>query len=182
MATDKIAFFRGINVGGKTIKMAELCQLFEQMGLGQVRSLLASGNLIFQSEETPEALRTKIEKELLAHYKSPLYVFILEGKDIEKILEHNPFPSQKDLHCYIFICEQGFAPELWEEFQSAPPAEAEKAQQVGDLFYWQVQKGSTLNTPFSKVLSKKAFRDKCTSRNLNTIEKVQKELIKRKEI
>ncbi len=43
-----IALLRGINVGGhKIIKMADLKQAFESIGLKQVKTYIQSGNIVF---------------------------------------------------------------------------------------------------------------------------------------
>jgi len=43
-------FLRGVNVNGKTMKMAEACEVLKTAGFTGVTSVLASGNLIFQSD------------------------------------------------------------------------------------------------------------------------------------
>ena len=45
--TRYIAFLRAINVGGHTVKMDALRKMFESLGFSNVKSLLQSGNLIF---------------------------------------------------------------------------------------------------------------------------------------
>ena len=58
-----IALLRGINVGGKNlIKMAELKQMFEGLGLSNVQTYIQSGNVLFRSQEEEESLRLKIEQ------------------------------------------------------------------------------------------------------------------------
>ena len=47
--TRYIAFLRAINVGGHTVKMAELKRLFEALGFTNVETFIASGNVIFDS-------------------------------------------------------------------------------------------------------------------------------------
>jgi len=42
-----VALLAGINVGGRTIKMADLKALFESLGFTEVKTLLASGNVLF---------------------------------------------------------------------------------------------------------------------------------------
>lgn len=61
-----VAFLRGINVGGHgLIKMIDLKKAFEKMGFENVRTLLASGNVVFESEQTDnKALTTEIESFL----------------------------------------------------------------------------------------------------------------------
>ena len=44
-----VALLRGINVGGHTVKMQELRRLFESLGLSNVESVIASGNLVIES-------------------------------------------------------------------------------------------------------------------------------------
>ena len=45
------AFLRGINVGGNNIiKMEELKKVFESMGFLNVKTILASGNVLFRVE------------------------------------------------------------------------------------------------------------------------------------
>lgn len=43
--TRTVALLRGINVGGITIRMADLARVFEDLGLTEVRTILASGNV-----------------------------------------------------------------------------------------------------------------------------------------
>lgn len=51
------AFLRGVNVGGRVIKMAELKACFERVGFGDVRTFLQSGNVIFGSNSSEPAWR-----------------------------------------------------------------------------------------------------------------------------
>ena len=54
--TKYVAFLRAINVGGHTIiKMADLKQIFESLGLENVQTYIQSGNVIFESDEEDTA-------------------------------------------------------------------------------------------------------------------------------
>ncbi|PEU69988.1 cytoplasmic protein [Bacillus cereus] len=60
-----IALLRGINVGGhKVIKMADLKQMFESIGLKQVKTYIQSGNVVFKSEEDIIFLKERIQLEI----------------------------------------------------------------------------------------------------------------------
>ncbi len=48
----------------------------------------------------------------------------------------------------------------------------EKVSAKGRIVYWRCPKGSTLDTPFSKLTSAKKYRVATTTRNLNTVEKM----------
>ncbi|MDG0793718.1 DUF1697 domain-containing protein [Cohnella ginsengisoli] len=63
--TVHIALLRGINVGGNNkIKMAELKAACERLGLEAVRTYIQSGNIVFRSDRSEEALREMIEATL----------------------------------------------------------------------------------------------------------------------
>ena len=60
-----IALLRAINVGGHNVKMDRLRKLFESLGLSNVETFIASGNVIFDSlVESAETLEEKIERHL----------------------------------------------------------------------------------------------------------------------
>src|SRR5690348_3020315 len=62
-----VALLRGINVGGHTVTMARMRELFGELGFGGVRSYIQSGNIFFQSDEPDRpALRGRIEQHLQA--------------------------------------------------------------------------------------------------------------------
>jgi uncharacterized protein (DUF1697 family) len=61
-----VAFLRAINVGGHTVKMDYLRHLFETLGLSNVETFIASGNVIFDSpSRNTKTLEKKIERHLL---------------------------------------------------------------------------------------------------------------------
>ena len=66
--TRYIALLRGVNVGGITIRSAELRRLFEELGFDDVRTVLASGNVVFSAERADAAtLKSRIEHALSEH-------------------------------------------------------------------------------------------------------------------
>ena len=90
---------------------------------------------------------------------------------------------------YTYLCAEGKAWEvrsngvvepntkfLLEEFEKATKENGEKGKIVDNIFYWQVPKGQTLNSTFGKVLGKKSLKDKMTSRNMNTFDKIIKKI------
>jgi uncharacterized protein (DUF1697 family) len=59
----RIALLRAVNVGGAKVAMAELRQMAEDLGLGRPKTLLNSGNLVFDSAEAPDKLEALLERE-----------------------------------------------------------------------------------------------------------------------
>lgn len=61
----RVAFLKGINVGGHRLTMDELRSALAPLGLPDVRTFIASGNVIFGPDDrTSDALETEIEGQL----------------------------------------------------------------------------------------------------------------------
>lgn len=92
MSERYIAFLRGINVGGHNVKMERIRDLFTEVGLTNVRSYIASGNLFF---DTPSEDRTALAKTIEEHLKTALGyevpIFLRTIAELEAILEQDPF-------------------------------------------------------------------------------------------
>ncbi|WP_374444099.1 DUF1697 domain-containing protein [Epilithonimonas sp.] len=166
------AFLRGVNVKGTNMKMADVCKVFSDAGAQNVSSVLASGNILFQSDKTSSELKKILEKSMSEHFNYDAFLFIKNEKEINEILENDPFPPVENCHNYVFLGSEKVEETLLEEFQKSNHAENEKGKIVNGIFYWQVPKGQTLDSDFGKVLGKKSLKDKMTSRNINTFQKI----------
>lgn len=166
------AFLRGVNVNGKTMKMAEACEVLRRAGFMGVVSVLASGNLIFQSDLPQSGLRGLLERALSNHYGDRVSLFVKRSDEVSALLEEVPFAGDAGAHVYTFICEPGFEDVLLREFNRVTPSDKEAAEIRGGLFYWRCRKGATLDSGFSKILGRRDMREKFTSRSVGTIAKV----------
>lgn len=87
-----IALLRGINVGkAKRIAMADLRELLEGLGAGQVRTLLNSGNAVFalpaaKAKDFGAKLEAALEKKIGVSCR----VMLLTAKELEAMLAANP--------------------------------------------------------------------------------------------
>ena len=170
------AFLRGVNVNGTSMKMAEVMNVFTDAGMKEVSSVLASGNILFSSDKKPSELKNILEKSMSEYFDYEAFLFLKNENEISEIVNNNPFTKAEDLHIYVFVGIEDVETLLIEEFSKSDKAENENAQIVVDIFYWQIQKGNTLGSTFGKVLGKKKLKDKITSRNINTFERILKRL------
>lgn len=170
------AFLRGVNVKGTNMKMAEVCQVFKDIGMKDVSSVLASGNIVFSSDKSADELKVILEKAMSEHFSYEAFLFIKSHEETSVFWNSIPFEKNDDLHIYGFVGMPGVENVLMEEFEKAAQAENEKADIVNNIFYWQVPKGNTLDSTFGKVLGKKSLKDQMTSRNVNTFEKILKKM------
>jgi uncharacterized protein (DUF1697 family) len=92
-----IALLRGINVGkAKRIAMADLRELFVGLGYGNVRTLLNSGNVIFDSPRkiTPAKTKAKeIRDAVFAKTAVMSEVVIISASDLAHVVAENPLAS-----------------------------------------------------------------------------------------
>lgn len=90
-----IAFLRAINVGGHVVRMTELKELFEAMGLDSVETFIASGNVIFEARgQSVPALEKKIAGGLRKALGYDVGTFIRTGDEIAAIAAHEPFSAE----------------------------------------------------------------------------------------
>jgi uncharacterized protein (DUF1697 family) len=89
------AFLRGINVGGhRLIKMTELARIFTELGLRDVRTVIASGNVVFTSEETDVAeLTERIERGLAEALGYPVTVMLRTVEQLRALVGRDPYPA-----------------------------------------------------------------------------------------
>jgi uncharacterized protein (DUF1697 family) len=88
-----VALLRGINVGGNVIvKMSDLKTTFEDAGFKNVQTLLASGNIIFDSNSSDtKQLEKKIEGLLEKRYGRRIRSIVIRIEDIGELEKSNPF-------------------------------------------------------------------------------------------
>ncbi|HLV46918.1 MAG TPA: DUF1697 domain-containing protein [Flavobacterium sp.] len=172
--TSFCAFLRGVNVKGTTMKMAEVCAVFEKAGMKNVSSVLASGNILFNSDKNKKELKALLEEAMSAHFNYEAFLFLKDNLEIEIICRKNPFEVHPEYHIYCFVGVPEVEEILLSKFKTAKKIKNENAQIIENNFYWKIPKGKTLDSEFGKILGRKELKNAFTSRNLNTFEKVRK--------
>jgi uncharacterized protein (DUF1697 family) len=171
--TRYVSFLRGINVGGKTVKMDKLKSVFESLGFTDVKTLLASGNVIFLSEETDaKILNKKIEAALHEAWGFDISVTNRTIKYIQELIESNPFKTITDdagIRLYVTFLKEDNRSNLVIPYES-PKKDYRIVSATGDEVFMIVEAdGKT--TDAMDFLDKK-FGKKVTTRNWNTVVKI----------
>ena len=91
-----VDFLRAINVGGRAgVKMTALKTAFERAGCVNVRTFIASGNVLFDAPaKLPTTLRTGISRELVKLFGKPPGVCYRTLAEIDALIAANPFGPQ----------------------------------------------------------------------------------------
>ena len=164
-----IALLRGINVGGKVLKMADLRQAVAKLGFEDVQTYLQSGNMVFRTAEASNAaLAGRIADAIRDHKSIDVTVMVREAAEWRRIVAGNPYPQAgefpKTVHTFIL-----------DEMPEAARLEALKAKEAGHE-EWQIVDGTLyLHTPdgFGKSvlgnIIERMLKVPMTARNWNTV-------------
>jgi uncharacterized protein (DUF1697 family) len=98
-----VAFLRGVNLGKRTVRSAELKAAFEAMGLADVKTLLASGNVAFTAADAPE-LAARIEAALAQKFGFDIGTVLRSREQLRAMVAADPFGGKgeaADLKLYV---------------------------------------------------------------------------------
>ena len=92
--TAYVALLRAVNLmrTGR-IAMSDLRTIAEDVGFGSPRTFIASGNLLFTSNQSEAQVRAALEKALAAHLGKPVAVMVRTAAEIADVAKANPFPD-----------------------------------------------------------------------------------------
>ncbi len=167
----QVALLRGINVGGRNkVPMAELREVVEKVGMTGVKTVLASGNVVFDTDTSPAESAAVLEKAVGEAFGYDAAIHVVPIETVRAAVEAYPFERSPERHAYaVFVTD----PETLRKLADAAPEDSdlERVRAGEGLLYWDVDKGSTLSSPFG-VLTGKKHPGVVTTRNLQTLEKI----------
>ena len=168
--TDYVALLRGVNVGGVNIKMADLAEVVRGLGYDDVKTVLASGNVLFTTPDAASAAKNALEAALRKRFGYEAWVHVLTVDAIRTIIAAYPYPRTAERHAYVVFAVK---PEVRSELLAVELDPAIEQARGGDgVIYWSVPKGSTLDSAMGKAQSKASYKPWITTRNQNTLEKL----------
>lgn len=170
-----VAFLRAINVGGRRVKMEALAEIFRGLGLADVTTFIASGNVLFSAAaKDRSALERKIEKALEKELGYVVETFIRSLAEIAALAAFQPFAA-KEMETAGHTVHVVFLQREWSA------AEVEAAAGFCNAFdqlnpqgrdLWWLCRGSILDTQIKWNKFGKAIPGQTTARNLTMIRKL----------
>ncbi|MFL6829657.1 MAG: DUF1697 domain-containing protein [Sphingomicrobium sp.] len=117
-----VALLRGVNLmGSTTLRMANLKAIAEELGLGSVRTFIASGNLLFTSGKGEQAIKSALESALKKHMARSVGVMVRSAEEMAQVVAANPFADAPGNRVVAIFLDE------------APPADTlEQAKNVAD--------------------------------------------------
>lgn len=90
-----VALLRAVNVGGKgKLPMKDLKAMCEEAGFFDVRTYIASGNVVFESDDGPEKVGELIELRLADYAGERVDVYVRTAREMRDLVDANPYPDQ----------------------------------------------------------------------------------------
>lgn len=111
--TPYVALLRAVNVGGTgKLAMSDLRILGEALGFAQVRTFIASGNLLFEAALDEATVKAKLEERLAQHMGKPVPVLVRTADELEAVVQADPFPDAHPSRHLVYFYDAPPAPDF----------------------------------------------------------------------
>jgi len=167
----RVALLRGVNVGGVTVKSAQLAEVFRGLGYTDVRTVLASGNVLFSGSGSRSEQAATIERALSDEFGYSARVIVSDQVAIDAIVEAYPFDEVDDRQPYVVFVEKASDIPALLELADGLDESVERVQKGDGVLYWEVRKGMSTDSTFSKRTARTPGI-LLTTRNLRTLRKL----------
>ncbi len=168
-----ISLLRGINVGGNNlIKMSVLKDAFITAGFTNVTTLIASGNVIFESRKKVEA--EKLEILLNEKLKTNIVLVLLNPAELKRVVKEVPpdWKKKTTIRRYVaFVKKPMTTQEVLEEIEIKEGVDFVKKGK--EVIYMTTKLDGITKSKLSKISQSKVYRF-LTIRNFITVEKLAK--------
>ena len=167
-----IALLRGINVGkAKRIRMADLRELFEELGYLDVRTLLNSGNVLFTVEgRLPKKLGKSLREAILRELGVDANLLLLTAEEVERVLAENALLKKMASPSKLLVSLPEDPADLT-KLASLKKGKDRGNFHVGSRASYSWCPDGILKSPLAKGVEK-ALGETVTSRNWGTLEKI----------
>jgi uncharacterized protein (DUF1697 family) len=165
-----IALFRGVNIMGRNrLPMKELAILMEEIGLGNVRTYIQSGNVVFETNgSNASRLAARIGDSIEEHFGFRPEVILLDRAALDEAIATNPFPeadSEPSTVHLTFLAASPENPDL--DSLERLRAPSERFELAGRVFYLHAPDGIGRSKLAARI--EKALGVPGTSRNWRTV-------------
>ncbi len=173
-STTYVALLRGVNVGGSNkVEMAKLKLTFERLGLADVKTVLASGNVVFRTDEADQVLLVKrIEAAIESDFKMKIKVLLRDLKSMGQLVQAIPssWVNDQDMKCDVMF--------LWGEVDNKNvlkqlpfDPDIEDVKYVPGAILWRIDRDQASKSRMFKIVGTELHQH-MTVRNPNTVRKL----------
>ena len=139
MTVHRIVLFRGMNTGGIRAPVGEQRTMAEALGLGNPRTLMASGNLVVESDRDPADLEKAIEAETEKRFGRVIETIVRTPSQWAAMMMANPFPDQaRDApsRLLLMVMKDGIKPGAVDALMAFARGDEQVREAGGELWFW----------------------------------------------
>ena len=165
------ALLRGVNLGGRKLLSADLKSVTESLGYQRVETLLASGNVVFDSSDPGPEIERKLEAALLEHgLKTD--VMVRDLAELQAVIAGNPYPQaalDHPSHMLVTFHRDPFPTDAIDRLEPGP----ELLHPIGREVYIDfISQQGMRDSRLLQTMNKAKFPKVATGRNWNTVGKL----------
>lgn len=168
--TSLILLLRGINLGAhKRVPMPELRTLLGEAGFSDVRTYVASGNVVLVSRSSPARTAAEAERVIAERFGFDVDVIVRTADELAEVVAHNPLAdvAVNPKRYQVSFLDAELAPDVLERI-AALQAEPERMVAIGrELYVWHPD-GIARSKLWNK-LAGKGLGVRATARNWTTV-------------
>ncbi len=159
-----VALLRAVNVGGTgKLPMTELTRMCEEARFTNVRTYIASGNVVFDARGTEAKVKATLEAALEEYAGKPVGVFVRTHGEMAAVLTANPFPKAAPNRTIAVFLDA--TPE--KDALAKATGVKDEEMRIGTRVIY-IHYGEGMGTSKLKIPAAKAG----TARNMNTVAKL----------
>lgn len=162
-----------MNTGGVRAPVAEQRAMAEAMGLKNPRTLLASGNLVVDSDRDPAALEADIEAAMLDRFGLKIAAMVRTDVQWAALIATNPFPDETRAdpsRLQVMVMKDGARAEGVEAVRAFAVGEERLIETPHALWFWHPD--GIGNSKMAEKATQVRLLGMGTARNWNTAMKL----------
>ncbi|WP_426238392.1 DUF1697 domain-containing protein [Pararhizobium sp. DWP1-1-3] len=163
-----VALLHSIVLGtGRRVVMSELRAMAEGLGFRNTRTLVSTGNLVFETASEPVAvIEARLEEGFCRHFGKHVDIIVRGASGWKRLACQNPFPESDGSVAVVRVMRQPLTTTHLEKLEKIAPPELRLALVDGDL--WIDFGGKPSETKLLSHLTAKKL-GVGTLRNANTV-------------
>ena len=171
-----VALLRAVNLAGRnSVAMADLRAWMADLGFANPRTLLQSGNVVFDArEQATSKLEARLESEAAARFRFDITFVVRTGEEIARVVARNPFRKEAAAdpgHLLVVFLKAAAAPKNVKALQEAIVGR-EIVHGDGPHLYAVYPDGAG-RSKLTAALIERKLGAAGTARNWNTVKKLE---------
>lgn len=172
MGTRYVAFLRGLNVGGHRVAMPTLKREFEALGLDEVATFIASGNVVFRTDAALAEVETAIEERLRAALGYDVPAFLRTDAEVAEIAARRPFAHVEPRWTHhVLLFKRPLSAAAQRRVGEVLRSDYDDFVCVGKELHWMPHGGMSAS-PLTVQQWKAADLPLCSTRSIRTFERI----------